>query len=198
VTLPDGENIDATSPTRPLLSRPAQPPRQVTAWAVIEAFLSELAEGEPGVSVKQATAELLSRLRIRNLVTGDTLLRRLAAADRAAWVLGRMPDHGEEANQAGRAAFAEWRRLVSDDSYAMLAQQMSDGGYTRLIEADGAGRQRMWDNVTRAVPGSHQAHLGPLDSDAPLPEPYASAPQADNIRRVHNLLQQPSEPGEPS
>jgi hypothetical protein len=153
---------DTTAPAGQAQSAPTEPR---TAWDVVKAFLTRLAEAEPAVTVEQATAELVAQLDTHRLLRTERDQARILAAEKAAWVLGRVPDYGEEANRAGRVAHAQWRQLVPEVSFELLALAMADGGYARLIEADAAGRQRMWDSVARAVPGPHQAQLGPLEDD---------------------------------
>jgi hypothetical protein len=211
---------DTTAPAGQAQSAPTEPR---TAWDVVKAFLTRLAEAEPAVTVEQATAELVAQLDTHRLLRTERDQARILAAEKAAWVLGRVPDYGEEANRAGRVAHAQWRQLVPEVAFELLALAMTEGGYARLVAADAAGRQRMWDSVTRAVPGPHQAQLGPLEDEAVrpgplmpplesedttyrlqvpqtvLPEPYASAPQAENIARTYEALQAPPplEQGEP-
>jgi hypothetical protein len=181
---------DTTAPAEHPQPAPTEPR---SAWDVVKAFLTRLAEAEPAVTVEQATAELVAQLDTHRLLRTERDATRIVAAERAAWVLGRVPDYGEEANRAGRAAFAQWRQLVPEVSFELLALAMADGGYARLVEADAAGRQRMWDGVARAVPGPHQAQLGPLED-----EPSRDAEgYTDGPRSRWTQAPPPLEQGEP-
>lgn len=186
-------NTDPADRPRPL-AHPQPAPEPRTVWDVVKDFLTRLAEAEPAVTVEQATAELVAALDTHRVLRTERDRYRIAVAEQAAWVLGRVPDHGEEANLAARAAFAQWRQLVPDGQYAELAEAMAAGGYARLVTAAATdGRQRMWDAVTRAVPGAHQAQLGPLDEPRP-PVADLSWVQLDGVRGGDA----PPEPGEPS
>lgn len=187
----DANTDPADRPRPPEQPQPA-PPEPRTVWDVVKAFLARLAEAEPAVTVEQATAELVAALDAHRVLRTERDRYRIATAEQAAWVLGRVPDHGEEANLAARAAYAQWRRLVPETQYAELGAAMTEGGYARLVAAAAEGRQRMWDTVTRAVPGAHQAQLGPPDEPRP-PVADLSWVQLEGVRGGDS----PPEAGEP-
>jgi hypothetical protein len=156
--------------------RPREPQHQA-AWSVIAGFLERLADTEPAVSVESATADLIAALRATGLLNGDAMANRLAAAEQAAWALGKVPDHGSPENAAARMAYGQWRALIPEEAHVALSQTMSGGRWQALVQQSQAARQRMFDQAVRAIPGPHQAQLGPLEDVAAGTEPPGDEPR---------------------